>query len=159
MFLPVNMCKFCKYIFNSYCKLVYLEAVIQGFSLKWLFYIYLGNSRGGVHFQWSCRSAVLVGVGSFVGVSQLFYLPIVWTTVFWGIALSDCFIILSTLFIFNLHGRKALWRALLVGGFLINIWYCISFLLNINSALVIYRAFLHRWLIYWGNAFINFQLF
>ena len=138
--------------------MVYLEAVIQGFSLKWLFYIYLGNSRGGVHFQWSCRSAVLVGVGSFVGVSQLFYLPIVWTTVFWGIALSDCFIILSALFIFNLHGRKALWRALLAGGFLINIWYCISFLLNIKSALVIYRAFPHRWLIYWRNAFINLQL-
>ena len=61
-------------------------------------------------------------------------------------------------FYFNLHGRKALWRALLAGGFLINIWYCISFLLNISSALVIYRAFLHRWLIYWPNAFINLQL-
>ena len=134
--------------------MVYLEAVIQGFSLKWLFYIYLGNS----HFQLSCRFAVLVGVGSFVGVFQLFYLPIVWTTVFWGIALSDCFIILSTLFIFNLHGRKALWKALLAGGFLINIWYCLSFLLNINSTLVIYRAFLDRWLIYWRNSFINLQL-
>ena len=44
-------------------------------------------------------SAVLVGVGSFVGVSQVFYLFIVWTAVFWGIALSGCFIILSTLFI------------------------------------------------------------
>ena len=44
--------------------MVYLEAVIQGFSLKQLFYIYLGDPRGGVHFQWSCRnfmSAVLVG--------------------------------------------------------------------------------------------------
>ena len=128
--------------------MVYLEAVIQGFSLKWIFYIYLGNSHGGVHFEWRCRSAVLTGVGSFVGVSQLFHLPIVWTTVFWGIALSDSSIILSALFIFNLHGKKALWRALLSGGFLINIWYCISFLLNINSALVIYRAFLDRWLIY-----------
>ena len=124
--------------------MVYLEAVIQGFSLKWLFYIYLGNSRGGFHFQWSCTSAVLVGVGSFAGVFQLFYLPIVYTTVPWGLALSDYFIILSTLFIFNLNGRKAQWRALLAGGFLINIWYCISFLLNINSSLVIYRAFLDR---------------
>ena len=44
-------------------------------------------------------SADLVGVGSFVGVSQLFYLFIVRTAVFWGIALSGCFIILSTLFI------------------------------------------------------------
>ena len=128
--------------------MVYFEAVIQGFSLKWLFDIYLGNSHGGVHFQWRCRSAVLVGVFSFVGVSQLFHLPIVWTTVFWGIALSDCFIILSTLFIFNLHGRKALWRALLADGCLLNIWYCISFLLNINSALVIYREFLDRLYIY-----------
>ena len=79
--------------------MVYLEAVIQGFSLKLVIFIYLGNSRGGVHFQWSCRSAVLVGVGSFVGVSQLFYLLIVCTTAFWGIAVSDCFIILSILFI------------------------------------------------------------
>ena len=44
-------------------------------------------------------SADLVGVGSFVGVSQLFYLFIVWTAAFWGIAPSGCFIILSTLFI------------------------------------------------------------
>ena len=104
----------------------------------------MAKSRGEVHFQWSCRSAIFVGVGSVVGVSQLFYLPIVRTTVLGGIALSDCLIILSTPFIFNLHGRKALWRALLAGGFLINIWYCVSFLLYMNSALVIYRAFLDK---------------
>ena len=79
--------------------MVYLEAVIQGFSFKNVIFIYLGNSRGGVYFQWSCRSAVLAGVESVVGVSQLFYLLIVGTTAFWGIALSDCFIILTTLFI------------------------------------------------------------
>ena len=61
-------------------------------------------------------------------------------------------------FHFNLHGRKALGRALLAGGFLVNISYCISSLLHSNSALVIYRAFLHRWLIHWHNAFINLQL-
>ena len=99
--------------------MVYLEAVIRGFSLKVVIFIYFGNFRGGVHFQWSCRSAVLVGVGSFVGVSQLFYLLIVCTTAFWGIALSDFFTILSTLFYFNLHGMKALWRVLLMGFFLI----------------------------------------
>ena len=48
---------------------------------------------------------------------------------------------------------------LFTGGCLINVWYCISFLLNIKSELVIYRAFLHRWLIYWRSAFINLQLF
>ena len=37
----------------------------------------LGEFLLGVHFQWSCRSAVLVGVGFFVGVSQLFLLLIV----------------------------------------------------------------------------------
>ena len=79
--------------------MVYLEAVIQRFSLKMVIFIYLENSRGGIHFQWSCRSAVLVGMGSFVGFSQLFYLLIVCTNAFWGIALSDYFIILSTLFI------------------------------------------------------------
>ena len=44
-------------------------------------------------------SAILVVLRSFVGVSQLFYLFIVFTAAFWGIGLSDCFIILSTLFI------------------------------------------------------------
>ena len=44
-------------------------------------------------------SAILVGVGSFVGVSQLFYLFIVQTAVSRGIALSACFITLSAVFI------------------------------------------------------------
>ena len=44
-------------------------------------------------------SAILVVLRSFVGVSQLFYLFIVFTAAFWGIGLSGCFIILSTLFI------------------------------------------------------------
>ena len=43
-------------------------------------------------------SANLVGVGSFVGVSQLLYLFIVQTAVWGGTALSACFIILSALF-------------------------------------------------------------
>ena len=97
--------------------MVYLEAVIQRFSLKWLFYIYLGNSRGGVHFQWSCRSAVLVGVGSFVGVSQLFYLLIVCTAGLWGIALIDCFIILSTIFVLTyMEGKLCGERSRVVFG-------------------------------------------
>ena len=44
-------------------------------------------------------SAVLVGLGSFMGVSQVIYLFIVGTAVFWGIALSGWFIILNTLFV------------------------------------------------------------
>ena len=44
-------------------------------------------------------SAVLVGVGSFVVISQVFYLFILCTAVFGGVALSGCFIILSTFFI------------------------------------------------------------
>ena len=44
-------------------------------------------------------SAVLLGLGSFVGVSQVFYLFIVGTAVFWGIALSGWFIISNRLFV------------------------------------------------------------
>ena len=113
--------------------MVYLEAVIQGFSLKQLFYIFLGNSRGGVHFQWSCRS-----------LKYYIYLLCELLLFFYCVLLFYCVLFLGNCpqwllhnfkctFHFNLHGRKALWRALLAGGFLINIWYCISFLLNINS--------------------------
>ena len=35
-----------------------------------------------------------------------------------------------------LHGRKVFLGALFAGRFLINIWYCISCLLNINSVLI-----------------------
>ena len=44
-------------------------------------------------------SAVLVGGGSLVGISQVFYLFIAGSAVFWGTALSGWVIILSTLFI------------------------------------------------------------
>ena len=44
-------------------------------------------------------SAVLLGLGSFVGVSQVFYLFIVGTAVFWGMALSGWFIISNRLFV------------------------------------------------------------
>ena len=72
-------------------------------------------------------------------------------------ALSSCLITLKTIFILILHGRIVFQRALFAGGFLINIWYCISYLLNINSPLTILRGFLHRWLIYWRNTFVNLQ--
>ena len=52
-------------------------------------------------------------------------------------ALTGSIIILSSLFILILHGRKVFWRALSAFGFLINIWYCISCLLKINSMLEI----------------------
>ena len=51
-------------------------------------------------------SVVLVGVGSFVVVSQVFYLFILLTAVFGGTALSDCFIILSTFFILTFMEGK-----------------------------------------------------
>ena len=136
------------------------EAVIQGFSLKYLFYLYLGNSRGGVHFQWSCRYYVcrFSGGGLLRGwfLSILFFYCV--NCCFWGNCPQWLVHTFKYTFHFNLHGRKALGRALLAGGFLVNISYCISSLLHSNSALVIYRAFLHRWLIHWHNAFINLQL-
>ena len=56
--------------------MVYLEAVIQGFSLN-SYFIYtwgisvIGSISSGAA---GTLSAVLVEVGSFVGVSQVFYL-------------------------------------------------------------------------------------
>ena len=83
--------------------MVYLEAVIQEFSLKHLFYfIYTWGIPvvGSISSRAAGTiSAILVRLGSFVGVSQVFYLFIVWTAVFCGIALSGWFIILYTLFI------------------------------------------------------------
>ena len=134
--------------------MVHLEAAIQEFSLKQSF-----NFRN----SWG----IPVG-GSFSVKLQAVYLPFWWkwapswvflkyfayfiincvNDCFWGTALGGCFIILSKFFILILHRRKVFWRALFVGGFLINIWYCISFLLKINSALTIQRGFLHRQLIY-----------
>ena len=54
--------------------MLYLEAVIEGFSFKQLSHIYLGNSRGEFYLQWSCGpiSAILVGVAPYVRVSQVF---------------------------------------------------------------------------------------
>ena len=59
-------------------------------------------------------SVVLVGVGSFVVVSQVFYLFILLTAVFGGTAFSGCFIILSTFFILTfmegkLCGERSSW--------------------------------------------------
>ena len=132
--------------------MVYLEAVIQEFSLKQLFYIYLGNFRGEVYFQWTCRYYICRSNGS--GLLRGFLSSILFILFYaFYLCVNCCFLgncpqwllhNFKYLFHFNLHGRKALCRALLAGEFLINIWYCIRFLSNINSALVIYRAFRHR---------------
>ena len=82
-------------------------------------------------------SAVLVEVGSLVGASQVFYLFYCVNGCFGGTTLGGCFIILSTLFILILHGRKVFWKALFAGGLLTNDWYCVSCLVNINSELAV----------------------
>ena len=90
------------------------EAVIQGFSLKYLFYLYLGNSRGGVHFQWSCRYYVcrFSGGGLLRGwfLSILFFYCV--NCCFWGNCPQWLVHTFKYTFHFNLHGRKALGRAL-----------------------------------------------
>ena len=63
---------------------------------------------------------------------------------FGGTNPGGCLIILGTLFILILHGRKIFWRAFFAVGFLINDWYCVSCLLNINSALALQRGFLQN---------------
>ena len=94
------------YIYIYIYIILYLEAVIQRFSLKQvnLFYVYSGNSRGGAHFQLNCRLYVCrFGGGwapSWVFLKYFPYFIIYCVNGFFGeTALSDCFIILSTLFI------------------------------------------------------------
>ena len=48
---------------------------------------------------------------------------------------GGCLVILNTLFILILQGRKLFWRAPFAVGILINNWYYVSCLLNITSAL------------------------
>ena len=113
--------------------MVYLEAVIHGFSLKQLFYIYLRNSSGGVHFQWSCRYYVcrFSGAGLLRGCFSIIIFICCVNCCFLGNCPQLLLHNFKYTFYFILHGRKALWRAPLAGGFLINIWYFISVLLNI----------------------------
>ena len=94
--------------------MLYLEAAIQGFSLKYSF---------SFKFSWGipvwgaklisskaagCISVVLVEEGSFMGVPQVFCLfyYLFCQRLFWGTVLGDCLIILSTFFSLMLHGRK-----------------------------------------------------
>ena len=154
MFLPVNMRKFCKQYFNFYCKWytgsshsrVLLKIVIE-------FQVQVGNSRGGAFFPVKLQAMYLhfwwKQAPSWLFHRYFAYFIIYFVNgCFWGTALGGSFIILSTLFILILYGKKVFWRALFAGGFFIKTWYCISCLLKINSALVIQRCFLHRLLFY-----------
>ena len=120
--------------------MVYLEAAIQGFSLKkslnfrYSWEIPVGRRGGRLHavylpFWWKWATSWV-----FLKYFAFFIIYFV-NGCFWGTALGGCFIILSTFFILMLHGRKVFWRALFAGGFLINIVYCIRCLFKINSAL------------------------
>ena len=98
--------------------MVYLEAVIQGFSLKQLFYIYLGNFRGEVHFQWSCRQYVCRFSGGWAAswVFLKYFIYLLCEQLFWGNCPQQLVHNFKYTFYFNLNGRKALWRALLADG-------------------------------------------
>ena len=135
--------------------MVYLETAIQGFFLKIVirFRYTWGIPVGGsflVKLQALCLPFWQKWTPSSVFLKYFAYFIIFHCVsgCFRGTNTGDCFIISSTFFILILHGRKVIWRALFVVGFLINNWYCVSCLLNINSALAFQRGFLHRWLIY-----------
>ena len=142
-----------------------MKAAIQSFFLKIVIHLYKYTwgipVRGIISSEAAgCMSAVLVKVGSFAGAFQVFCLFYYFYCVngcFGGTNPGGSLIILSTLFILILHERIIFWRALFAVGFLINNWYCVSCLLNINSVLALYRGFLHRWLIHWRDNFINLQ--
>ena len=124
--------------------MVYLEATIQGFFLKIILrFRYTWGISVGVSFPVMLQAVCLPfwsEVASFMGVSQvfcLFYCFVLCERLFGGTNPGGCFIILSALFILILHGRKMFSRVPIMVGFLINNWYCVSCLLNINSALAL----------------------
>ena len=142
--------------------MVYLEASIQGFSLKivirfrYTWGISVGDSFP-VKLQAVCLPFWWKWVPSWVFLKYFAYFIIYCVNGCFEETHGGCFIILTTLFILILDGRKVFWRELFAGGFLRNNWYCINCLLNINSALVVWKGFLHRWSVYWCNTFINLQ--
>ena len=124
--------------------MVYLEAAIQAFFLKIVIrfrYTWAIPVRGSfpVKLQAVClpfwwKWAPLWIFLKYFTYSIIFYCV---NDCFGGNNPGGCLIILSTLFILILHGWKAFWRAHIAVGFLINNWYCVSCLLNINSALAL----------------------
>ena len=136
--------------------MVYLEAAIEGFFLKivicfsYTWGIPVGVGGQGRSFPVKLRAVCLLfwwkWVRSWVFFKYFPYFIIFYCVngCFGGTNPGGCLIILSTLFILILHGRKLFWRALFVIRFLINNWYCVSCLLNTNSVLALQRSFLHR---------------
>ena len=128
--------------------MVYLEAAIQGFFLKIVIrFRYTWGIPVGGSFPVKLRAVCLLfwwkWVPSWVFFKYFAYFIFYFLFFYYvngcfgGTNPGGCLIILSTLFIWILHGRKLFWRALFAVGFLINNWYCVSCLLNINSALAL----------------------
>ena len=120
--------------------MVHLEATIQGFFLKIVIrFRYSWGIPVGGSFPVKLRAACLVFWWKWV-LSWVFFKYFVYFIIFYcvngcfeGTNPGGCLIILSTLFILILQGRKLFWRALFAAGFLKNNWYCVNCLLNINS--------------------------
>ena len=131
--------------------MIYLEATILGFFLKIVIcFRYTWGIPVGASFpvklhalclpfwwKWASSWVFLKYFASFI----IFYCV---NGCFGGSNPGDCPVTLSKLFHLILHGRKVLRRALFTVGFLINNWYWVCCLLNINSAVVLQRGFLHR---------------
>ena len=97
--------------------MVYLEAAIQGFPLMQSFffrytwgipvYVCLWGDGRRSHFQQSCKLL-------FLNCFSYFVIYCV-NGCFWATTLSACFIILSTLFIFNLTRKESFLESFLCG--------------------------------------------
>ena len=116
--------------------MIYLEAVIQGFFLKTIIrFRYIWEIPVGDSFTVKLQAVCLPFSGKwdplwvFLKYFDYFIICCV-NGCFGGTILGDGFIILITLFILILYGKKVSWRAPFAGGFLINIWYCVSCLLT-----------------------------
>ena len=124
--------------------MVYLEAAIQEFFLEIVIrFRYTWGIPVGGSFPAKLQAVCLLfwwkWAPSWVFLKYFAYFIIYCVSgCFGGTTFGGCFIILSTLKRKKIRKEtKVFWRALFAGGYLINNWYCVSCLLNINSVLVV----------------------
>ena len=148
MFLPANMCKFCKQYFKCFCKWYVWKQPFKGF---------LQNSHQNLGIleefpQWgeliitskaaALMSTVLVEVGTFVDVLEVFCLIyyLLCERIFWGNCPQWFFHNFKYTFHFNLSSKESFLdcsvRSCIFDKYLVLIRYLI--------ALAIQRGFLHR---------------
>ena len=131
--LPGNTRKFCKQIFSFYWKwYIWKQSFKDSLWNGYFIYTWGIPVAGSISSRAAGLPLLWEWAPSWVFLNYFIYL-LFELLIFGGNYPEWLLHNFKYTFYFNLHGKKALWRALLTGKFLKNLWYCISFLLNINS--------------------------